>query len=210
MKLPVDWNDIPIATLTRNSDKNAPIAIQRKDSQNIKDCSFSLNYRMPQVVNSDSLVSQQLICELDDKELECARAQHRVNVQGYEDLNSKIRFQWHFPVGTFDPRMSGWEIADFLLGHFPYVLPFMSPYPRVYSEFQAMMHMIILSPRDVIDRVLSWIKPVLDPAKELDDLIVLELFAEPEEYKYPKHFDCGALQSTSSPGNVLVFDTFFA
>lgn len=180
--------------------------MQRAEMRYIKDMDFSLNFRTPGVINSDELITQQRFCDKNDRAIRAAIAEHRVNVEGYDDLNSKIRFQWHFPPGTFEPRMSGWEIADFLLDHWPYVLPFMSQYPRVYAEFQAMMHMIILSPREVIDRILTWIKPVLDPSKEHDDLIILELFAEPEEYKYPKHFDCGALQSTSSKMASVVFD----
>lgn len=95
--------------------------------------------------------------------------EHRAVVS--PDDRQKIRVQWHWPRGTFDARMSALEIMAFLMPHMPHVLPFLSGHPRVYAEFQAMMFRFIFLPKESLDRLHTWVRPIV--RKGEDDLIEL-------------------------------------
>ena len=99
------------------------------------------------------------------------RAKHRVEIPA--DDGGPIVFKWHFPRGTFDARMSAKEIAPFLLGHMPAIVPLLSDHPRVAAEFQSMLVKLATSREEVLDEVLSWIQPMI--RTESDDLIVLNI-----------------------------------
>lgn len=104
------------------------------------------------------------------------RWEHQVAIP--PDDGKPVVFKWHWPRGTFDKRMSAYEIAAFLMPHMPSILPLLDKqnHPRVYAEFEAMLLMLATSPLSAIDRVLPWIQPVL--RTEEDELIVLNLFAQ--------------------------------
>lgn len=87
-----------------------------------------------------------------------------------------IVFKWHFPRGTFERRMSAYELAEFVLPHMPSISPLLSHHPRIKAEWDAMLAMLITQPRLVIDQVASWIKPVLRTQEA--DIIELCLFAD--------------------------------
>lgn len=114
-------------------------------------------------------------------------AKHQVNIP--PDNGGEISFHWHWPRGTFEPRMSALEIAAFLMPHMPSVLPFFSGHPRVYAEFQAMLVRLASSPTEALDEVLSWIQPVV--RTQADDLIVLNIRAKAVLSKAPTTFAGG-------------------
>ena len=90
------------------------------------------------------------------------------------DDGSPITFQWHFPRGTLEARMSGFELATFVLSHMPAVMPLLSDHPRVQREFQAMLVLLATSPKRATHRLLPWIRSVIKTQD--DDIIHLSLF----------------------------------
>lgn len=101
------------------------------------------------------------------------------------DDGEPIIFQWHFPRGTFESRMSAFEIATFILPHMPFILPLLSGHQRIQREFESMMLVLAISPRAAIDEVLPWIKSVIHT--EEDDIICLQFGAIKLE-SGPVHF----------------------
>jgi len=104
------------------------------------------------------------------------------------DDGKPITFHWHWPRGTFDPRMSAYEIAEFILPHMGAIvgMGLLHKHPRVEFEFRAMLQMLseiqtdeaqqsrlVRKRREIIDRILPWIKPVVHTAD--DDLIEMSI-----------------------------------
>jgi hypothetical protein len=92
---------------------------------------------------------------------------HKVNIP-VDDGKPHV-FKWHFPRGTFEKRMSAYEIAAFILPHMPSIATFFTG--RVRAEFDAMLVALATSPAMALNRVLPWIKPVI--RTEDDDIIEL-------------------------------------
>ncbi len=111
--------------------------------------------------------------------------QHRVGDVAPDD-GTPIIFHWHFQRGILQKRMSGLELAGFLLHHMPSIVPLLSDYPRVQREFQAMLMLLVMSPRAAIDRLLPWIRAVI--AEEEDDVIHMSLFDKTEQPAGPSYF----------------------
>ncbi len=110
--------------------------------------------------------------------------EHRVG--NIEDDGSPINFKWHFQRGLLQKRMSGLELAAFVLGHMPHILPLLSGYPRVQQEFAAMMVLLATSPKQATDRLLPWIRSVT--REEEDDVIHMSLFDKTEQPVGPTYF----------------------
>ena len=106
------------------------------------------------------------------------------------DDGSGISFRWHFPRGTLAPRMSGYELATFLLEHMPYIVPLLGNHPRVQAEFNAMYLLLATQPKLATDRLLPWIRSVTLHAD--DDEVVLSLFDQTPQASGPLYFDFGS------------------
>ena len=102
---------------------------------------------------------------------------HRASVPA--DDGGPITFRWHFQRGLLQQRMSGLELAEFVLGHMPAIVPLFADHPRVQAEFQAMLVLLASSPRQCIDRLLPWIRCVYHT--EEDDIVHLSLFDKTEQ-----------------------------
>jgi hypothetical protein len=109
---------------------------------------------------------------------------HRAVV--HPDDGGPITFNWHWPRGTFDPRMSALELATFVLPHMPAILPFLASYPRVQAEFAAMLVRIATWPKEELDRLATWIKPVVRTSD--DDLIQMSITCREEQPAGPTYF----------------------
>ena len=104
--------------------------------------------------------------------LVCPKYNHTVKVP--PDDGGKISFRWHFQRGILEPRMSAYELAQFVLSHMPTLYGYFSDHPRVQQEFGAMLILLATSPKKAIDEVLPWIKSV---TREADaDIIYMSLF----------------------------------
>ena len=69
-------------------------------------------------------------------------------------------FRWHFPSGALKPRMSARELADFLLGHMPYIVPLLANHQQVQAEFHAMLVLLVTGTEEQTVRLLPWIRSV--------------------------------------------------
>ena len=98
---------------------------------------------------------------------------HRVQVR--ETPSDQNVFRWHWPRGTFDKRMSAYEIATFLLPYMAGIVPFLPTAHRIQAEFEAMLVMLATQPRAVLDQIVPWIRPRI--GEEEDDIIELHLQA---------------------------------
>lgn len=103
----------------------------------------------------------------------CEEYHHRARVQ--YDASEKILFRWHWPRGTFDPRMSALELAAFVLPHMPSILPFFSEHPRVQAAWRLLLDRLVSWPVQVLDEVVPWIKGLT--RTEEDDIVELDLGA---------------------------------
>lgn len=103
-----------------------------------------------------------------------------------QDDGGPISFQWHFQRGILQPRMSGYELATFIIGHMPHVIPFFVGHPRVQAEFGTMLMLLATSPREVIDRIIPWIRSVTREGP--DDIVHLSLFDKTEQPSGPIYF----------------------
>jgi len=108
---------------------------------------------------------------------------HRAEIE--PDNGEPVTFKWHWPRGTFEKRMSGYELAAFVLPHMPAILPLLTGHPRIRLEFEAMLVLLATSPRAAIDEVLPWIRPVL--RTETDDIIEMQIGSRVEQ-SGPVHF----------------------
>ena len=112
--------------------------------------------------------------------LVCSKYNHKVSVP--EDDGGPITFRWHFQRGLLEPRMSAYELAQFVLSHMPTLYTFFEGHKRVQAEFAAMLIMLATSPKEAIDEVLPWIKSVVREADA--DVIYMSLFDKtPQESK---------------------------
>lgn len=98
---------------------------------------------------------------------------HRVALR--EIPSNQNIFRWHWPRGTFEPRMSAYEIAAFLLPHMGAIVGFLPKENRIQDEFSAMLVMLATRPREILDRIVPWIKPCI--GQEPDDIIELHINA---------------------------------
>ncbi len=101
------------------------------------------------------------------------------------DDGEAITFKWHFRRGILKPRMSGYELASFILTQMPGIIPLLGYQPRVQAEFQSMMVLMALSPRKALDQILPWIRTLINT--EEDDIVILSLYDKTEQLG-PKHF----------------------
>ena len=116
-----------------------------------------------------------------------------VQAEGYEhravvpmDDGKPVTFKWHWPRGTFDRRMSAYEIAEFILPHMRAILGMgiLADHPRIVQEF-GIMYRLLESPvlvdaelaklaqKSLIDKILPWIKPVVGDGP--DDIIEMSI-----------------------------------
>lgn len=75
---------------------------------------------------------------------------HRAAVP--KDDGSEIIFKWHFSPGVLRPRMSALELAEFLLGHMPSIVPLLSDNPRVQQQFKMMLDYL----KPIVPKVIGW------------------------------------------------------
>lgn len=102
------------------------------------------------------------------------------------DDGTDIAFKWHFPYGTLKPRMSGLELAIFVLHHMQYILPLLTGHPRIKVEFEAMMVKLATAPKQAIDELLPWIRSVTQ--EEEDDVIHMSLFDKTQQPEGPRFY----------------------
>lgn len=104
------------------------------------------------------------------------------------DDGGPITFNWHWPRGTFDERMSALEIAAFLLPHMPAILSMrlLKSQPRVEQEFQAMLVRLATWPKEALDELCTWVKPVVRTSE--DDLIQMEIGCKVPQPDGPTYF----------------------
>lgn len=96
---------------------------------------------------------------------------HRAEIEF--DNSDDIVFNWHWPRGTFDRRMSGLEIAAFIMPHMAHILPHFKTYPKVYIEWQALLNRLTQWPVEALDEVLPWIRRL--DFNEEDEILQLNL-----------------------------------
>lgn len=104
--------------------------------------------------------------------LVCPKYNHQTVVP--PDDGGPISFRWHFKRGILEPRMSGLELAAFILEQMPTLIPMFSAHPRVQQEFQAMLILLANKPKEALNEVLPWIRSVT--REEEDDVILMSLF----------------------------------
>ncbi len=112
-----------------------------------------------------------------------------------DDGKEDVVFKWHWPRGTFNKRMSALEIATFVMPHMPAIVPLLCDYPRVQAEFMAMLVRLATLPAAELDRLATWIKPVV--GTEEDDLIVLNIRCREEQPSGPTFFVPGGVPCLS-------------
>jgi hypothetical protein len=127
-----------------------------------------------------------------DRPLKLAEREYWINQEDVQRaeaaLDEDILFKWHWPVGTFDLRMSAWEIARFVLPHMASILPFFSHSPRVYVHFKALLDRLLYWPKEVTDEVVPWIRRV--EHCEPDEILILHIRAH-DLPPAPAHFVLG-------------------
>lgn len=101
---------------------------------------------------------------------------HRAVVRNDAAWNDAVTYNWHWPKGTFDKRMSAREIAPFIIGHMPSIVPLLSDHPNIQAQFQALLVRLATWPQDALDELATWIKPRIGVGE--DDLIELNLFSK--------------------------------
>ena len=112
---------------------------------------------------------------------------HRAEVP--PDDGQSITFNWHFQRGLLQPRMSAFELCEFILRHMPHVLPLLTGHPRIKAEFHAMYVMLATNPKAATDRLLPWIRSVTREAD--DDVIRMSLFDTTPQQVGPTYFVMG-------------------
>lgn len=72
---------------------------------------------------------------------------HYVHVPPDDD--QPVTFKFHFPKGTLSPRMSGYELCEFILPHMGAILSkgLFSDHPRVEHEFNSMFQHLLMAGR---------------------------------------------------------------
>ena len=105
-----------------------------------------------------------------------------------KDDGEPVTFKWHFQRGLLKPRMSGYELASFVIHHMFGILSMglFDNHPRVKSDFEAMAVLLTTSPKKAIDRILPWIRTVYHT--EEDDIIHMSLFDNTPQPEGPKYF----------------------
>jgi hypothetical protein len=111
---------------------------------------------------------------------------HRAQIA--EDDGGPIMFKWHVKRGILSKRMSGMELATFVITHMPAILGMglLAHHPRVEAEFHAMLVKLATSPASVIDRLLGWIR--VEWHEQEDDIIHMSLFDTTEQQGGPRIF----------------------
>lgn len=87
--------------------------------------------------------------------------------------NDPIIFKWHFQKGMLDKRMSGLELAIFIIPHMQSILDcrLLSDNLDIENEFRNFLVRIATTPKEKLDEVLPWLQ--VEYRKEEDDLITL-------------------------------------
>lgn len=89
-----------------------------------------------------------------------------------------ITFKWHFPRGTLEKRMSGLELARFVLEHMGGIIGMglFDSQPKIKAEFTLIASRVVTMPQNELDEVLAWLQPCV--RMEEDDVIFMSAFAE--------------------------------
>lgn len=79
------------------------------------------------------------------------------------NANAFNTYEFVFPRGLLEKRMSALELAQFLGPHLLGVLPILQIHedPTIYGEFAAMVTLLYSNPTAAVDRLLPWIKSVV-------------------------------------------------
>lgn len=81
-------------------------------------------------------------------------------------------FRFHYPRGTLSERMSGLELAHFLLPHLPYIVPLLSDMPVCQRALQRVLLDMVTMPADALDEIHRWLRPVCRANQVEDDEII--------------------------------------
>lgn len=95
---------------------------------------------------------------------------HRAIIKASQGDDLVIK--WHWPRGTFDARMSAYEMALILVPHMTFISPYIQD-KVIREEFDAMLVLLATSPRRIIDEILPWIRPTI--RTDDNDIVVLQL-----------------------------------
>jgi hypothetical protein len=91
------------------------------------------------------------------------------------DDGKAITFNWHFPIGRLEAKMSALELAYFTLQHMNDVIAcglFLDHHPRVQDQFVRMFLKLAMTPKVYVDDALSWIRV---EKGEFDDIIYMDI-----------------------------------
>lgn len=110
---------------------------------------------------------------------------HKAKIK-YDNDPGPVIFNWHWPRGTFDERMSALELAAFVMPHMPSVLPMLAGDPKIQAEFLILLMKLATTPANVLDEVVPWIKSVVRTSD--NDTIQMDLRAKPAKNRRPLHF----------------------
>ena len=99
--------------------------------------------------------------------------QHKVVCPQDASLHESVTFRWHWKRGVLDKRMSALELAAFLLPEMPHIVPLLSDHPVVQARFQQLLIRLATWPKDALDELCTWIKPII--AGEEDGIILLDI-----------------------------------
>lgn len=99
--------------------------------------------------------------------------QHNIYVP--PDDGEPISFKWVVQRGILQPRMSGYELADFVINGIVAIIGMglFRKHPRVEAEFLKLLRLLINSPKEKLDRLLPWIRVERYSADA--DMIILDL-----------------------------------
>ena len=102
--------------------------------------------------------------------IEKAMTHHEARIVQNDD---PIIFKWHFQKGMLDKRMSGLELAIFIIPHMQAILDcrLLGDNLEIENEFRNFLIRIATTPRTKLDEVLPWLQ--VEYRKEEDDLITL-------------------------------------
>lgn len=90
------------------------------------------------------------------------------------DDGKPINFRFHFPRGTLQERMTGYELGLFILKHMQGMLAQGLLTGRAKTEFEAMFLMLATNPKAATHKLFPWIRSVTKT--EHDDIIQLSLY----------------------------------
>jgi hypothetical protein len=96
-------------------------------------------------------------------------------------MAEEFTFRWHFPRGSLSKKMSGLELATFVMRHMPFIVPLLAEMPTIQRAFQSLFLRIATMEPSVLDEVHDWFKPII--RDEEDDIILMRPVLSEEERK---------------------------